>query len=259
MRLKDKIAIVTGGNRGIGRAISLAFAKEGANVVIAARDMVAAKEVLIEIENKGRQGLAVKTDVSKAEEVDKMVQRCLEKFGKIDILVNNAGIVSVAPIIELDEKEWDLNMDINAKGVFLCCQVVARQMIKQGGGGKIVNVSSLCGKIGCRYLGHYTASKFAVIGFNKTLALELAPHKINVNAVCPGVVETDMLIKEYQSVAKLENTTAEELRKDVLPTIPLGRLSQPEDVAKVVVFLASSDSDYMTGQALNVTGGMETH
>jgi len=259
MRLFDKVAIVTGGNKGIGRAISLAFADEGAGVVIAARDMIAAKGVLVEIENKGRQGLAVKTDVSKAEEVDNMVQRCLEKFGKIDILVNNAGIVSVAPIIELDEKEWNLNMDINAKGVFLCCQVVARQMIEQGKHGKIVNVSSLCGKIGCRYLGHYCASKFAVIGFTKTLALELAPYKINVNAVCPGVVETDMLIKEYQSVAKLENTTAEELRKDVLPTIPLGRLSQPEDIAKVVVFLASSDSDYMTGQALNVTGGMETH
>ena len=257
MKLKDKVAIITGGNKGIGRAISLAFADEGADIVIA--DIIATKEVSNEIRNKGRRELVVKTDVSRAKEVDNMVQKCLEKFGKIDILVNNAGVLSVAPIIELDEKEWDRNMDINAKGVFLCCKTVAKQMIKQGEGGKIINISSLCGKIGCRYLGHYCASKFAVIGLTKTLALELAPYHINVNAVCPGVVETDMLIREYQSIAKLENTTVEELRKNVLPTIPLGRLSQPEDVAKVVVFLASPDSDYMTGQAINVTGGMETH
>ena len=257
MRLLDKVAIVTGGSKGMGRAVALAFAEEGADIVIA--DIISAREVVNEIEKKGRRALAVKTDVSKAEDVKNMMLRCLEEFGKIDILVNNAGILSVAPIVDLAETEWDRNMDVNAKGVFLCCRAVARQMIEQGRGGKIVNFSSLCGKIGCRYLGHYSASKFAVIGLTKTLALELAPHKISVNAVCPGVVETDMLTEEYQAIGELENKTVEQLSKDTLSAIPLGRFSQPGEVAQVVVFLASSGSDYMTGQALNVTGGMETH
>jgi len=259
MRLLDKVAIVTGGARGIGRAIVFDFMKEGARVLVADKNISGTDGLMRRIKEMKGEAIIFQMDVTKVDQVDQMAEKCVGHFGRIDVLVNNAGIIMIDPVVDMEEKDWDITMEVNAKGVFLCSRAVARQMIKQSQGGKIVNISSLCGKVGYPYMGHYCASKFAVIGLTKTMALELAPYKINVNAVCPGVVETDILVREWDLVGKLDNKTPDQMRKEVTPQIPLGYLAKPEDVSKVVVFLASPDANYMTGQALNVTGGMETH
>lgn len=258
MKLTGKIAIVTGASQGIGRAITLRLAREGASLVIGDIDVEAAEKVAREVRNGGTEALVVKVDVTKAEEVNKVIGEVAEKFGRIDILVNNAGISSMALVVDLKEKDWDANMNVNAKGVFLCSRAVARQMIKQKSG-KIINNASLAAKRGAPFLGHYSASKFAVLGLTYTMALELAPYGITVNAVCPGIVETGMIRREWKWEGDLRGMTPDQVREEVLSTIPLGRLAQPEDIAAVVAFLASKDADYMTGQALNINGGMENH
>ncbi len=258
MTLADKIAIVTGGSKGIGKAISLRLAKEGANIVIADIDPEGGEKVAKMIRDMGRKCLVVKCNVSNFEDVEQMVEKTVQEFGRIDILVNNAGVSSMAPMVELTERDWDFNMDINAKGQFLCSRAVAKQMIKQKSG-KIINNASLAAKRGARFLAHYSASKFAVLGLTYTMALELAPYNITVNAVCPGIVETDMIRREWKWEAEIRGITPEEVRDEYLAEIPLGRLCQPEDVAGVVAFLASKDADYLTGQAINVNGGMENH
>lgn len=256
--LPDKIAIVTGASKGIGKAIALRLAKEGANIVIADVDVEEGRKVGQMIKDMGRDCLVVKCDVSKAQDVEDMVAATIQKFSRIDILVNNAGVSSMAPVVDLEEKDWDFNMNINAKGQFLCSRAVARQMIKQRSG-KIINNASLAAKRGARFLAHYSASKFAVLGLTYTLALELAPYNITVNAVCPGIVETDMIKREWRWEGDLRGMSPEQVRDEFLSEIPLGRLCQPEDVAGVVAFLASKDADYLTGQAINVNGGMESH
>lgn len=256
--LPDKIAIVSGASKGIGKAIALRFATEGANIVIACRDTDEGEKIARMIREVGRECLVVKCDVSSLQEVEDMVEKTIQKFGRVDILVNNAGVSSMAPVVDLNEKEWNANMDINAKGQFLCSQAVAKQMIKQKSG-KIINNASLAAKRGALFLGHYSASKSAVLGLTYTMAIELAPYNITVNAVCPGIVETDMIKREWKWEGDLRGMTPEELRKEVLSTIPLGRLAKPEDIAGVVAFLASEDADYMTGQAININGGMESH
>nr|MQY69923.1 SDR family NAD(P)-dependent oxidoreductase [Bacillota bacterium] len=190
MRPSHKIAIVTGAGKGIGRAISLRLAREGADVVIADVDQKGAHKVAEEIKQMGRRSLVLKTDVTKVEDVKNMVEKTIEEFGRIDILVNNAGVSSMAPVVDLEEKEWDVNMNVNAKGQFLCSRAVAKQMTKQKSG-KIINNASLAAKRGALFLGHYSASKFAVLGLTYTMAIELAPYNITVNAVCPGIVETE--------------------------------------------------------------------
>jgi len=258
-RLLDKIALVTGASKGIGRAIAIAFAKEGANVVVNYfKSEDDANDVVKEINAMGGTAVPVRADVSKIDEVKAMVRRTIDQFGRIDILVNNAGVSTMGLLVDLTEQDWDYNMDVNAKGVFLCCQAVARHMMDRRYG-KIINISSAAGKTGARFLSHYCASKFAVIGLTQSLALELAPYGINVNAVCPGYVETDMQSRELVWEAKLRGISSEEVKRGYLGSVPLGRLGKPEDVAKIVVFLASAQSDYMTGQAINVTGGIETH
>jgi len=257
--LLDKIALVTGASKGIGRAIAIAFAKEGANVVVNYfKSEDDANDVVKEINAMGRTAVPVRADVSKIDEVKAMVKRTIDQFGRIDILVNNAGVSTMGLLVDLTEQEWDYNMDVNAKGVFLCCQAVARHMMDRRYG-RIINISSAAGKTGARFLSHYCASKFAVIGLTQSLALELASYGINVNAVCPGYVETDMQSRELVWEAKLRGISSEEVKRGYLGSVPLGRLGKSEDVAKVVVFLASAQSDYMTGQAINVTGGIETH
>jgi len=258
-RLLDKIALVTGASKGIGRAIAVAFAKEGANIVVNYfKSEDDANDVVKEINALGRAAMPVRADVSKIDEVKAMVKRVIDEFGRIDMLVNNAGVSTMGLLVDLTEQDWDYNMDVNAKGVFLCCQAVAPHMISQRHG-KIINISSMAGKTGARFFSHYCASKFAVIGLTQSLALELAPYGINVNAVCPGYVETDMQRRELVWEAKLRGIGPEEVKKGYVKSVPLGRLEKPEDVANVVLFLASADSDYMTGQAINVTGGIETH
>ncbi len=255
-KLTAKVAIVTGAGRGIGRGIALRLAEEGCSLVINDLDLNGAKDVVRKIKERGRGAIAIRADVSKYPQVKRMVKAAIDRFKRIDILVNNAGITKVLPVTELTEKVWDKVMDINLKGTFLCSKEVAKQMIKQRSG-KIINISSKSGKVGGLWLSAYCASKFGVIGFTQSLALELAPYGINVNAVCPGIVFTPLWKSLEKKYAKKLGIPIEKVRPYYVSKIPLGRDGTPEDVANVVIFLASSDSDYMTGQAINVTGGQE--
>jgi 3-oxoacyl-[acyl-carrier protein] reductase len=245
MRLKDKVAIVTGAGRGIGRAIALAFAKEGANIVVNDINIELANKVVEEIKALGRKAIAIKADVSKSEEVEKMVDLTIKEFGKIDILVNNAGVVFPARIIDIKEENWDRTFEVNLKGTFLCSKAVLKHMMQRKSG-KIICIASNLGILSIPERADYSASKAGVINFVKSLALEAGPYGINVNAIAPGITETDM-IKPY--------VTKEMIEKEFAPNIPLRRIGKPEDIAKVAVFFASEDSDYVTGQVISVDGG----
>jgi acetoin reductase-like protein len=260
MRLGDKAAIVTGGGSGIGRAICRALAAEGANVLVADLNEDSAKQVCAELRAKlDGKYVPFKVDVRVESQVEQMVEAAVRNFGRIDILCANAGVATMSWVVDLTEEDWDYNMDVNAKGVFLCDKHAVRQMIKQGSGGKIINTASMAGKTGFTLAAHYSASKFAVVGFTQTLADEVAKYKINVNAVCPGLVETPMQASELVWESKLRSISPEAIKQKMIESTPLGRIEQPEDVAKLVVFLASEESDFMTGQAINITGGIEKH
>ena len=256
--LNDKIAIVTGCGQGIGNAIALELARNGAHIAANDLNITTATTTAEEVKKLGRQSLVIKADVTNSEQVKSMVEKTVQKFDRIDILVNNAGIATLGPFTQVTEEEWDRVMNANAKSVFLCSKFVASQMMKQKEG-RIVNISSRSGKTGSKLYAPYTASKFAVIGLTQVMALELGSYGINVNAICPGIVETGMLAREIVELEKLTGVSPDELRKEWLKTIALGRLEKPQDVARVVVFLCSKASSYMTGQAINVTGGREFH
>ena len=245
-RLEGKVAIVTGGGSGIGKAIALAFAKEGADVIIPDINFDAAKKTAKEVEDLGCKALPLKTDVSQRVEVEFMVDETLKRFGRIDILVNNAGITIVKPFEEFSEEEWDRVLSVNLKGVFLCSQLVGKQMIKQGRG-KIINLSSIVGEIALPRRSAYCVSKAAIIMFTKVLAVEWAKYNINVNAIGPGYVETEMVA----SLVREGVVDRERLKK----RIPKGRLASPEEIAKLAVFLASEESDYITGETVFMDGG----
>jgi NAD(P)-dependent dehydrogenase (short-subunit alcohol dehydrogenase family) len=247
MKLNNSVAIVTGGGQGIGRAISLLLAKNGADVVIADIDVQTATNVADKIKSLGRQANALKCDVSNSQQVKRFVSETLKSFGKIDILVNNAGIPSNVPSIELTEAEWDSVIDINLKGTFLFSQVVGRQMIRQRRG-KIVNLSSLAGHRGAPCLAAYSASKGGIIQLTQVLAVEWGKYNINVNAVSPGMTTTPL----FENMEKKNPN----LLKDRLRSIPLKRANSPEDVAKTVLFLASPESDNISGQVIIVDGGI---
>jgi len=247
---------VTGAGTGIGRGIARALAAEGANVVVAELNQDTGMKTAMEIDSFGMHSLFIPVDVRSREQVNQMVSKTLDKFGGIDILVNNAGVSSIAPVLEMSEDDWDFNMDVNAKGTFLCTQAALKDMVRRGRGGRIICVSSIAGKFGDKYYSHYSASKFAVIGFVKSVALEVIENQITVNAICPGRVATSMQEREIEWEAELSKTSAEEIKKAYVQSVPIGRLETPEDVAKVVVFLASDDAAYMTGDAIEVTGGM---
>ncbi|MFD1414877.1 SDR family NAD(P)-dependent oxidoreductase [Oceanobacillus jeddahense] len=246
--LTGKVAIVTGGANGIGKAIVKALLDCGAKVAIADKT-----DIPINSQDKV---LYISTDVSKKEQVDKMVKQVTAHFGRLDILVNNAGISTMDYFIDIKENDWDKTMDVNAKGVYLCTQAIANVLKQQGEGGKIINISSQAGKNGYQLMGSYVASKHAVLGMTKVAALELAKDKINVNAVCPGIIETDMKRTERTIGGELRKVNAEAIELEDNAQVPLGRTGVPQDVANAVVFLASTYSDYMTGQGMNVTGGM---
>lgn len=249
MRLDGKTAVVTGSSRGIGRAIAIKFAKEGASVVVNSRKLAGAQRVVRDIKRMGRKAVAVEGDVGKAETAKKLVDAAVEKFGSLDIFVNNAGIISYANFLDLTEEQWDSLMDVDLKGVYLCSQAAARQMVKQGNGGKIINISSIAGFIGFHNLAHYCAAKGGVIELTKQMALELAPHRINVNSIGPGAIQTDMTKQIEDDPRQLEQ---------ILTRIPLGRLGQPEDIANVASFLASDEASYITGETIFVDGGWLT-
>ncbi len=255
MRLQDKVAIVTGGGSGIGRGISLRFAAEGARVVIADLDIDAANRVVAEIEAAGGAASSVRVDVRRQDDVQEMVDATVAVYGGIDILVNNAGAGRIIPFFETTEADWDLMFDVNCKGVLFCSQAVAKVMIEQGRGGKIVNLASQAGRRGEALVLAYCASKACVISMTQSMALALAEHKINVNAVAPGIVDTPFWEEVDKQFAKLLNMEIGEPKRTFTQSIPLGRIEQPEDVAAAVTFLASSDADYITQQCLNVDGG----
>lgn len=250
MRLDDKVAIVTGAGRGIGRGIALSLAKEGANVVVSDVNITSAEKVAEEVKALGCQALAVKADVSKSEEVKRMVRATLKKFVKIDILVNNAGITRIADVVDLEEEDWDAVLNVNAKGTFLCSKYVAPHMIKRKSG-KIINISSVAGKTGSPGRVAYCSSKFAVVGFTQVLERELGKYNINVNAICPGMVWTKM--QEYLDKERLAR--GEKSYKESIASSLLGRDQTPEDIGNAVVFLASEESKNITGQSINVDGG----
>lgn len=243
--LTDRIAMVTGGSRGIGQAISVSLAKAGADVaVLFAGNQKAAEETAKQIEETGRRALLIQADVSDANQVDAAVKQVLGQFGRIDILVNNAGITRDNLMLRMKEADWDQVVDTNLKGVFLCTKAVTRPMLKQRSG-RIINISSVVGLAGNPGQANYVAAKAGVLGLTKSTAKELASRGITVNAVAPGFIETDM-------TAILDEDLQQEMRKQ----IPLARLGTPDNVAAAVRFLASEDAAYITGQTLNVDGGM---
>ena len=272
--LSGKVALVTGagGERGIGRAIATRLAREGADVVVndvsdAPRaDWGGLPAVVAEIEGMGRGALGVVGSITESTDVQRLVEATLERFGRLDILVNNAGAPAGEdrkPIVELAESEWSRIHEVNAKGTFLMCQAGARHMIERnkaqpGQGGRIINISSLAGRMGIARYGAYCASKFAIIGLTQVLALELGEHAITVNAICPGLTDTERL-SGMASGLKPEGTTTEAYRQKLIgqneAITPLGRIAQPVDVARSAAFLASDEAEFLTGQSISVSGG----
>ena len=249
MKLKNKIAIVTGSRRGIGKSIALELAKEGAKVVVSDIDLKECQNVCDEIKKIGSDAIAIKCDVSKKSDVDAMIKKTIQKFKRIDILVNNAGVLLMKPFVQMTERDWDFILDINLKGVFLCTNAVAKQMLKQKSG-KIISIASIAGEVGFMNISAYCASKAGIINLTRELAMELSPYNINVNVIAPGVIATKMT----------EDMLRDEKTKEVLlANTPLGRVGQPEEIGKAVVFLASSDSDFVTGHTLVVDGGWLAH
>ena len=242
--LKDKVAIVTGSARGIGRAIALELAHRGADVVISDVDESQAQSAASEISKLGRRSEAIVCDVSKRDQMDSLVQESVQKMGSLDIFVNNAGITADTLALRMTEEQWSKVLDINLKGTFFGCQSAAKVMVKARRG-KIVNIASVVGLTGNAGQANYSASKAGVIALTRTLAQELAPRNINVNAVAPGFIETEMTTQ-----------LPEKARARFLDKIPLARPGSPEDVARLVAFLCSPDSDYLTGQCIAVDGGM---
>jgi len=256
--LDGQVAIVTGAGRGIGRAIALRLAREEASVVVTDIDVANATKVAEEAAAFGKETLALQVDVTKKSDVEQMVKETIARFGRIDILVNNAGVMAVVPLVDADEETWQFVMDVNAKGVFLCSQAVARQMITQKEGGCIINNASGLGKMAPSVglpMGIYAASKHAVVGLTRAFASELAPKGIRVNCVCGGIVDTPMWDMIDREVAKLEGGPVGSVKARFVSNIPLGRIQTPEDMANIVAYLASADADYMTGQAVNYSGG----
>jgi NAD(P)-dependent dehydrogenase (short-subunit alcohol dehydrogenase family) len=253
-RFVDKTALITGSGSGIGKAIALYFAREGASTAINDINLENAEKVVEEIKSFNSSTIAVQADVTKMNEVARMVKQTLNKFGKIDILVNNVGLFTPKPFLEMTEESWERGIDINLKSTFLCCKAVIPKMIERKSG-VIINMSSGAGKIGYPAAADYVAGKHAVIGLTKSLALEFISHNIRINAVCPGVVNTPMQERFNVDYAKSTGLSVDEIVKAKLSSIPMGRMAEPEEIASVVAFLASEDASYVAGTAIDVWAG----
>src|SRR5271156_1888157 len=248
--LSGKRAFVTGGAQGIGRAIAAALTRSGVKVVIADIDGATAKRTAKEI-----GASSVEIDVRERASVERAFAEALKHLGGCEICIANAGVSTMQRALDLTDEDWDLNFAVNARGIFLTNQIAGRYFVAQGAG-CIVNTASLAAKVGAPLLAHYSASKFAVLGWTQALARELAPTGIRVNAVCPGFVKTSMQTREIEWEARLRDVSPQRVVDDYLTQTPLGRLETPEDVADVVVFLCSDSARFMTGQGVNVTGGV---
>jgi meso-butanediol dehydrogenase / (S,S)-butanediol dehydrogenase / diacetyl reductase len=251
-RFEDRGVVVTGAAQGMGRAIAAAFLSEGARVVLGDLNEDGAVATARELDRD--RAFPVRCDVTSADDVNALVESAIEKLGAVDIFVNNAGTITMRSAVDLGEDEWDLVMDVNAKGVFLCTRAILPHMLERKSGA-IVNIASQAGKRGYKLFTHYCASKAAVIVFSKGVALEVAPH-VRVNCVCPGIVNTDMMEREYAWEEAMTGEDKESIQKRWMAGIPMGRFQEPEHIARVALFLASDDASEMTGQAINVTGGM---
>ena len=252
-RFDGRGVVVTGAAQGMGRAISAAFLAEGASVVLSDMNEEGVKATASALDPDGR-AFAVSCDVTKSDEVRNLVEAAVEQLGAVDVFVNNAGTITMRQVVDLSEDEWDAVMNVNAKGVFLCSRAILPHMLERQSG-SIVNIASQAGKRGYKLFAHYCASKAAVIVFSKGLALEVAPH-VRVNCVCPGIVNTDMMEREYAWEEAMTGEPKESIQKRWMSGIPMGRFQEPEHIARVALFLASDDASEMTGQAINVTGGM---
>ena len=276
-RLKDKIAIVTGagGQKGLGRAIALRLAQEGAHVAVTDKYAIPTggqetgaswkgiESVAEEIQAMGRRAMALTCDIADSTDVDRMVAAVVDNIGPIDILVNNAGMYRYMDIVDMSDALWAAHLSVNLTGAFYCLRAVARDMISRGQGGRIINISSLNGKTPTGTAqSAYCTSKFGLIGFTQSAAVELSRHNILVNAICPGLVETDLHSEDFKTTATQRNISAEEVSRQkheaVKARVPLGRLGVPGDVAKMVAFLCSDEANFVTGQAINVNGGIFT-
>ncbi len=268
-RLKGKVAIVTGSGQGIGKGIALRLANEGAHVVIAEYKAENAHAVANEISQMGPRALAYPVDIGDTDQINQMVKDVVREFGKLDILVNNAGVLETLPLFDLTPEKWDWLQRVNQRGVFFCLRAAALQMVAQipeevkAAGkadrsyGKIVNLSSVAGRKGRPYAAHYSAAKWAVISITQSAAGYLAPYNINVNAICPGVVPTPMWDDIDKTQAQRFGLQQGEWIQNTVDKVPLKRAAKPDDIGAAVAFLCSEDADYITGQALNVDGGME--
>ncbi len=247
MELHNKVALITGGTSGIGRDSAILFAKAGAKVVVAGRRELEGKETIDLIHAAGGEALFVRTDVSQSKEVQSLVQKAVDKFGRLDVAFNNAGIEgNWIPIVEQSEEDWDRTIDINVKGVWLCLKYEIQQMLNQGGGGAIVNMASVAGFIGAVGAATYCASKHAVMGLTKSAALETARNGIRVNSICPGIIETPMGERIFG---------APEVTKWALTFYPLGRFGKPMEIAEAVLWMSSDRASFMTGQSIVLDGG----
>jgi meso-butanediol dehydrogenase/(S,S)-butanediol dehydrogenase/diacetyl reductase len=260
MLLKDRVALITGAGSGIGQGVALRFAREGAKLALVDIRPEALEETATMLTDSGADFETYAGDVALTEDVEGFFKQAIERFGGLDICVNNAGIGNPPmPIVQMTDEGFDRTIAVNLRGVFLCMRAAARQMIAQGRGGRIISVASQAGKTGYPILAPYSATKGAVILLTQALAKELGAFKVTVNCVCPGTIDTPLLRSGVESIAAAAGQTLEQFILKNMPPIVLGRIGYPEDVAKVITFLASDEADYMTGQAINITGGQEMH
>jgi 3-hydroxybutyrate dehydrogenase len=254
MRLREKVALITGATSGIGKAAAILFAKEGAKVVVVGRDLKRGEEAVKEIKSNGGEAFFVQADVSRAADAKKTVEEATKKYGKVDVLFNNAGLVLVKPLIEMDEEEWDRVIDTNLKGAFLLSKYVVPKMIENRGG-IIINTASVFGFVAAPNYVAYCASKGGIISLTKAMALELAAFNIRVNCICPGSVSTPMSKYEVSILSRLRGVNEEQILEEIDKSQPLGGWIKPEQIGQAALFLASNESFPMTGEALIIDGG----